>query len=105
PHSAPTARAVRAALLRRGGEGSPGVRVSRVSHHPREGGQLARGDRGARPTCAGPDHAGVTPAPSLARPAFPALRWRRWCFARERAKIDAALAAGGRGFIIFGGAR
>jgi len=40
---------------------------------------------------------------SLARLVFPALRWRRESFAHERAKIDAALAAGVGGFIIFGG--
>ena len=42
---------------------------------------------------------------SLARLVFPALRWRRESFAHERAKIDAALAAGVGGFIIFGGTR
>jgi len=42
---------------------------------------------------------------SLARLVFPALRWRRGSFAHERAKIDAALAAGVGGFIIFGGTR
>ncbi len=40
---------------------------------------------------------------SLARLVFPALRWRRESFAHERAKIDAALAAGVGGFIVFGG--
>ncbi|PYP97044.1 MAG: hypothetical protein DMD34_04460, partial [Gemmatimonadetes bacterium] len=52
-------------------------------------------------------HAGVT-APrslSLARLVFPALRWRRESFDHERAKIDAALAAGVGGFIVFGGTR
>jgi len=42
---------------------------------------------------------------SLARLVFPALRWRRGSFAHERTKIDAALAAGVGGFIIFGGTR
>jgi len=42
---------------------------------------------------------------SLARLVFPALRWRRESFAHERPKIDAALAAGVGGFIVFGGAR
>ncbi len=42
---------------------------------------------------------------SLARLVFPALRWRRESFAHERAKIDAALAAGVGGFIVFGGTR
>jgi len=40
---------------------------------------------------------------SLARLVFPALRWRRQSFDHEHAKIDAALAAGVGGFIIFGG--
>jgi len=44
---------------------------------------------------------------SLARLVFPALRWRSSAggFAHERPKIDAALAAGVGGFIIFGGNR
>ena len=42
---------------------------------------------------------------SLARLVFPALRWRRESFDHERAKIDAALAAGVGGFIVFGGTR
>jgi beta-glucosidase-like glycosyl hydrolase len=42
---------------------------------------------------------------SLARLVFPALRWRRGSFAHERPKIDAALAAGVGGFIVFGGTR
>jgi beta-glucosidase-like glycosyl hydrolase len=44
---------------------------------------------------------------SLARLVFPALRWRasEESFAHERAKIDAALAAGVGGFIVFGGTR
>jgi beta-glucosidase-like glycosyl hydrolase len=42
---------------------------------------------------------------SLARLVFPALRWRRGSFAQERPKIDAALAAGVGGFIVFGGTR
>ena len=42
---------------------------------------------------------------SLTRLVFPALRWRRGSFEQERAKIDAALAAGVGGFIIFGGTR
>jgi len=42
---------------------------------------------------------------SLARLVFPALRWRRAGFAHERPKIDAALAAGVGGFIVFGGTR
>jgi len=42
---------------------------------------------------------------SLARLVFPALRWRRGSYEHERAKIDAALAAGVGGFIIFGGTR
>jgi len=44
---------------------------------------------------------------SLARLVFPALRWRPsgGGFDHERAKIDAALAAGVGGFIIFGGTR
>jgi len=44
---------------------------------------------------------------SLARLVFPALRWRpsHGGFEHERAKIDAALAAGVGGFIIFGGTR
>src|SRR5207302_581613 len=100
-----TTRAVRATVLRWGSEGGAGVRVPRVSHHPREGRQPARGHRRARPAGAGPHHPGVTSAPSLARLVFPALRWRRGSFAHERAKIDAALAAGVGGFIIFGGTR
>lgn len=40
---------------------------------------------------------------SLARLVFPALRWRRESFGHERAKIDAALALGVGGFIVFGG--
>ena len=40
---------------------------------------------------------------SLARLVFPALRWRGGSFDHERAKIDAAIAAGVGGFIIFGG--
>src|SRR5207244_1719476 len=40
---------------------------------------------------------------SLARLVFPALRWRRQSFDHEQAKIDAGLAAGVGGFIIFGG--
>ena len=40
---------------------------------------------------------------SLARLVFPALRWRHGSFAHERATIDAALAAGVGGFILFGG--
>jgi len=49
----------------------------------------------------------VTPPPSLARLVFPALRWRPsdGSFEHERRKIDAALAAGVGGFIIFGGTR
>jgi len=42
---------------------------------------------------------------SLARLVFPALRWRRQSFDHEQPKIDAALAAGVGGFIIFGGTR
>jgi beta-glucosidase-like glycosyl hydrolase len=44
---------------------------------------------------------------SLARLVFPALRWRasEGSFAHEHAKIDAALAAGVGGFIVFGGTR
>jgi beta-glucosidase-like glycosyl hydrolase len=42
---------------------------------------------------------------SLAPLVFPALRWRRQSFDHERPKIDAALAAGVGGFIIFGGTR
>ncbi|HYK81997.1 MAG TPA: glycoside hydrolase family 3 N-terminal domain-containing protein [Gemmatimonadales bacterium] len=42
---------------------------------------------------------------SLARLVFPALRWRRGSFDHERPKIDAALAAGVGGFILFGGTR
>ena len=42
---------------------------------------------------------------SLARLVFPALRWRRESFGHERSKIDAALAAGVGGFIVFGGTR
>jgi beta-glucosidase len=43
----------------------------------------------------------------LARLVFPALRWRSDAegFRRERPKIDAALAAGVGGFIVFGGTR
>ncbi|HEY3279001.1 MAG TPA: glycoside hydrolase family 3 N-terminal domain-containing protein [Gemmatimonadales bacterium] len=40
-----------------------------------------------------------------ARLVFPALRARRGAFGHERAKIDAALAAGVGGFILFGGTR
>ena len=40
-----------------------------------------------------------------ARLVCPALRWRRGSFAHERATIDAALAAGVGGFILFGGTR
>ena len=49
----------------------------------------------------------MTPPPSLARLVFPALRWRPsdGSFEHERRKIDAALAAGVGGFIIFGGTR
>ncbi len=39
----------------------------------------------------------------LARLVFPSLRWRATGFEHERAKIDAALAAGVGGFILFGG--
>ncbi|HEX9279852.1 MAG TPA: glycoside hydrolase family 3 N-terminal domain-containing protein [Gemmatimonadales bacterium] len=42
---------------------------------------------------------------SLARLVFPSLRWRSGSFAHERATIDAALAAGVGGFIVFGGTR
>jgi len=42
---------------------------------------------------------------SLARLVFPSLRWRRESFAHERSKIDAALAAGVGGFIVFGATR
>lgn len=42
---------------------------------------------------------------SLARLVFPSLRWRRGSFDHERPKIDAALAAGVGGFIVFGGTR
>ena len=42
---------------------------------------------------------------SLARLVFPALRWQRQSFDHEQPKIDAALAAGVGGFIIFGGTR
>lgn len=42
---------------------------------------------------------------SLTRLVFPALRWRGESFAHEHAKIDAALAAGVGGFIVFGGPR
>jgi beta-glucosidase-like glycosyl hydrolase len=44
---------------------------------------------------------------SLARLVFPSLRWRPsdGSFAHERGKIDAALAAGVGGFIVFGGPR
>ena len=42
---------------------------------------------------------------TLARLVFPSLRWRRGSFAHERPKIDAALAAGVGGFIVFGGTR
>jgi beta-glucosidase len=42
---------------------------------------------------------------SRARLVCPALRWRRGSFGHERAKIDAALAAGVGGFILFGGTR
>src|SRR5207245_7830093 len=54
---------------------------------------------------AGPHYPGVTS--SLARLVFPALRWRpsNGSFEHERRKIDAALAAGVGGFIIFGGTR
>ncbi|HVH67781.1 MAG TPA: glycoside hydrolase family 3 N-terminal domain-containing protein [Gemmatimonadales bacterium] len=47
----------------------------------------------------------MTASPSLARLVFPSLRWRRGSFAHERPKIDAALAAGVGGFIVFGGRR
>jgi beta-glucosidase len=40
-----------------------------------------------------------------ARLVCPALRWRRGSFAHERATIDAALARGVGGFILFGGTR
>lgn len=42
---------------------------------------------------------------SLARLVFPSLRWQRGSFAHEHPKIDAALAAGVGGFIVFGGTR
>jgi len=44
---------------------------------------------------------------TLARLVFPALRWRpsQGGFAHERPKIDAAIAAGVGGFIVFGGTR
>jgi beta-glucosidase len=38
-----------------------------------------------------------------ARLVFPALRWRNGSFAHERGRIEAALAAGVGGFILFGG--
>ena len=45
-------------------------------------------------------------SPSLARLVFPSLRWRtRTGFAHERPKIDAALARGVGGFIVFQGTR
>ena len=48
----------------------------------------------------------MTRRSSLARLVFPSLRWRsRGGYAHERAKIDAALAAGVGGFILFGGTR
>lgn len=40
---------------------------------------------------------------TLARLVFPSLRFRQAGFGHERAKIDAALAAGVGGFIVFGG--
>src|SRR5207245_1535740 len=40
-----------------------------------------------------------------ARLVCPALRWRRGSFRSNRATIDAALAAGVGGFILFGGTR
>src|SRR5207244_6088940 len=79
------------------------VRVPRLSHGPRGAGEPAGRDGRPRPPRAGPYHAGVTG--SLARLVFPALRWRRESFAHERPKIDAALAAGVGGFIVFGGTR
>src|SRR5207247_4918093 len=66
-------------------------------------GKPAGCDRRPRPPRARPHHPGVTG--SLARLVFPALRWRRESFAHERPKIDAALAAGVGGFIVFGGTR
>ena len=42
---------------------------------------------------------------SLARLVLPSLRWRRGSFAHERPTIDAALAMGVGGFIVFGGTR
>ncbi len=42
---------------------------------------------------------------SLARLVFPALRWRQGSFEHERGTVDAALAAGVGGFIVFGGTR
>ena len=49
----------------------------------------------------------MTASSSLARLVFPALRWRPrdGSFEHERRKIDAALAAGVGGFILFGGTR
>src|SRR5438046_7562122 len=79
------------------------MRVARRSHGPRRTWKPAGRDGCPGPPRARRHHPGVTG--SLARLVFPALRWRRASFAHERPKIDAALAAGVGGFIVFGGTR
>src|SRR6266540_2578452 len=52
-----------------------------------------------------PESRARAPGVTRARLVLPALRGRRGSFAHERPKIDAALAAGVGGFILFGGTR
>src|SRR5207247_1565613 len=92
---------VRPALLRRRGQGGARLRVPGLPDARGEARQPPRRDGGARAPRARFRHAGGTT--SRARLVFPALRWRGGSFDHERAKIDAALAAGVGGFIIFGG--
>src|SRR5213595_1478224 len=103
PRGPATRGAVRGPVFRRRSQGGSGVRLPRFSHAARGAGQPAGRHRRSRPARARPHHSGVTG--SLARLVFPALRWRRESFGHERPKIDAALAAGVGGFIVFGGTR
>src|SRR3989440_100996 len=96
-------RPVRAALLRRGGEGSRGLRLSRPRDRDGQAGQPAGRHGRAGPARLGTHHAGMIQP--RARLVCPALRWRRGSFRSNRATIDAALAAGVGGFILFGGTR
>src|SRR4029077_11458489 len=101
----PPDRALRGAVLQRGCEGGVGLRLPGTPDLERPGRQSPSRHRRPRPARAGAHHAGVSA--SLARLVFPALRSRpaHGGFEHERAKIDAALAAGVGGFIIFGGDR